>query len=127
MEAILEDFQKAIKKLEESLALKENETTRDSSLMRFQLSFDLCWKLIKARARDEGLECYSPKSCFQTAFQMGIIDENENWLKMINDRNLITHTYNEPKAEEIYKNLKIYLDLFKGLLLKVKEKSSSTI
>lgn len=122
MEAIIKDFQKAVKKFEESLALKENETTRDSSLLRFQMSFDLCWKLIKAYARAEGLECYSPKSCFQTAFQMGIIDEDENWLKMIDDRNLITHTYNEPKAEEIYKNLKIYADLFKGLLLKIKEK-----
>ena len=89
------------------------------------MSFDLCWKLIKAYARNEGLECYSPKSCFQTAFQMKIIDENENWLKMINDRNLMTHTYSEPKAEDIYQNLKIYVDLFKQLLLKIKEKSKT--
>lgn len=115
MKTMLADFQKATKRLEEALSLKKNEITRDSAIMRFQIVFDLAWKLIKVYARSEGLECYSPKNCFQTALQLGLIDYDERWLEMINDRNLIIHTYTEEKAENIYKNLKDYLKLFQSL------------
>lgn len=115
MEAITDDFQRANKKLEEALVLKKTEITRDSAIMRFQLCFDLAWKAIKATARDQGVECYSPKSCFQIAFQLGLIEYDKRWLEMIEDRNLIVHLYEEKTADEVYRKLKDYLVLFQKL------------
>lgn len=111
----LEDFQKAIKKLEEVLGLKKTEITRDSAIKRFELCFDLAWTSIKAYAKNQGVECYSPRECFKTAFQLKLIDYQEGWLKMIDDRNLTTHLYNEKYAEEVYSRLGNYLELFKKL------------
>lgn len=121
MKTMLADFQKATKRLEEVLSLKKNEITRDSAIMRFQIVFDLAWKLIKVYARSEGLECYSPKNCFQTALQLGLIDYDERWLEMIDDRNLIIHTYTEERAENIYKKLKDYLKPFQSLANKLEK------
>lgn len=119
MKVLAKDFQKAVKRLEEALALKKDEFTRDSAIMRFQLCFDLAWKTIKAYAKEEGVECFSPKSCFKTAFQLGLIDYDQQWLEMIDDRNLITHTYAEETAEEVYGRLKPYLKLLKDLSKKL--------
>ena len=113
---ILKDFERSIKKLEEVLSIEETEIIRDSAIKRFELCFDLSWKLIKKYARQEGVECNSPRSCFKTAFQLGVINYNEDWIKMIDERNLIVHIYREQYAEEVYSNLSEYLERFKELL-----------
>jgi len=115
MKARLNDFKKAVDRLEEVLALKKDEITRDSAIMRFQLCFDLAWKAIKVYAKKEGIECFSPKSCFKTAFQLGLVDYDEKWLAMIEDRNLIVHTYAQETADEVFSRLKDYLGLLNNL------------
>jgi len=121
MEQVLKDYSKAIAALGEVLSVKKDKITRDSALLRFQLCFELAWKAIKIQARDEGVECFSPKSCFQTAFQLGFIDYDEGWIEMISDRNLIVHLYEEETAEKIYGRLSNYLLLFKKLQSKLKK------
>ena len=54
---ILEDFEKAVKRLEEVLELKKTEVVRDSAIKRFELCFDLAWKTIKEYARKYGMAC----------------------------------------------------------------------
>ena len=121
MNLILEDFQKAIKKLEIVLKMKKNEITRDSAIKRFELCFDLSWKSIKTYAKKEGVECQSPRSCFKSAFQLGVIKYNKDWLQMVDDRNTSVHLYKEEFAEEIYLHLESYLKLFKELLGSLKK------
>lgn len=119
MEEILKDFNQTITALKEVLAIKKNDITRDSALLRFQLCFELAWKAIKSRAKSEGVECFSPKSCFQTAFQLNLVDYDENWLTMVNDRNLIVHLYEENVADQIYGRLSSYIPLFEKLYEKL--------
>jgi len=120
---ILEDFKKATKRLEEVLKLKKTGVTRDSAIKRFELCFDLAWKSIKFYAQKEGLECYSPKECFKTAFQLKLINYEEKWLEMIKDRNLTTHLYKEEEADKVYKKLSGYLKMFKNLLKQIEKLS----
>lgn len=119
----LEDFSKAIKKLEEVLRVKKTEITRDSAIKRFELCFDLAWKSIKDYARKQGVECYSPRECFKTAFQLKLVGYQEDWLKMIDDRNLTVHLYSEEDAEGVYSRLENYLQLFNRLLSRLKKGS----
>jgi len=112
---VLEDFKKAIKRLEEVLKVKRTPVVRDSAIKRFELCFDLAWKSVKNFAKEKGLECYSPRDCFKTAFQLGLIKHDKRWLEMIKDRNLTAHLYKEAQAEKVYKKLKGYLKLFKKL------------
>jgi len=117
---ILEDFGKAMKKLEEVLELKKTDVVRDSAIKRFELCFDLAWKTIKEYARKYGMECYSPRDCFKAAFQLKLIEHNERWLEMVDDRNLTAHLYKEEQAEKIYQKLLEYLEMFKNLREKIK-------
>ena len=122
MEEILKDFNQAISALKEVLAVEENKITRDSALLRFQLCFELAWKTIKIYSRKEGVECFSPKSCFQTAFQLNLVDYDENWINMVEDRNMIVHIYAEEMADKIYSRLLEYLELFEKLYSKLSSK-----
>ena len=117
---ILKDFQKTIERLGEVLKIEETEITRDSAIKRFELCFDLAWKSVKNFARENGMECYSPKECFKVAFQLKLIGHDEEWLEMIKDRNLTTHLYKEEQAEKIYQKLLEYLEMFKNLLEELK-------
>ena len=112
---ILKNFKRAIEKLEEVLALKKTEIIRDLAIKRFELCFDSSWKTVKNYAKLEGLECYSPKECFKSAFQLKLIDKEKKWLEIVSDRNLSTHLYGEDKAKEIYSRLLGHLELFKQL------------
>jgi len=102
---ILRDFQKAIERLGEVLKLEKTEVVRDSAIKRFELCFDLAWKSIKELARENVIECYSPKECFKAAFQLRLIEHDERWLQMLKDRNLVVHLYKEEMAEKIYQRL----------------------
>ena len=65
---ILEDFERAVKRLEEVLELKKTPVVRDSAIKRFELCFDLAWKSIKNYSKFQGIEYYSPRECFKAAF-----------------------------------------------------------
>jgi len=116
MSPVFEDLEKAINRLNEVLSLEKTAITRDSAIKRFEICFDLAWKSIKVYAKKQGVECFSPRSCFKIAFQLNLVAYDEQWLKMIDDRNLTTHLYKEEIADKVYSRLSAYLDLFKNLL-----------
>ena len=113
---IFEDFEKTVTRLGEVLKLEKTDINRDSAIKRFELCFDLAWKSFKAYAKNQGLECYSPRECFKTAFQLKLIEHDKEWLEMIEDRNRTAHLYNEAQANEVYSSFPNYLKLFEGLL-----------
>ena len=124
---IVEQFAKAIARLEESVALPSgmNMVERDSSIKRFEICFDLCWKAVKERLNSDGIECYSPKSCFQEAFRAKMIEVTDEpyWNDLIKDRNRSVHIYSETMADEIYRNLPNYIKLFQKIIVTLKNES----
>lgn len=118
---VYKDFEKAVENLNEVLGLKNDPIQRDAAFKRFELCFDLAWKSLKVYARKEGIDCYSPRNCIKTAFQLELIDYDENWLSMIEDRNRAAHIYRAEIAESIYLHLPGYLELYKKLLKGLKD------
>jgi len=118
---ILKDFKRTITRLEEALSLEKTDIVRDSAIKRFELCFDLAWKNIQIYARKEGIESQSPRSCVKTAFQLNLIDYDESWLEMLEDRNLTVHMYKEKYAEEVFTRLPKYLTLLKALAKSLSE------
>ena len=116
---VLEDLEKTITRLEEAVKLKKTDIVRDSAIKRFELCFDLAWKNIQIYARKEGMDCHSPRGCIKTAFQLNLIEYDERWLEMLEDRNLTVHMYKENIAEEVYGRLPSYIFLLKGLIQKL--------
>ena len=67
-EKSLEDFAKALKRLEEAFRrAKELEGTeeytfyRDSTIQRFEFTFEIMWKAVKRFLEKEGITCRSPR------------------------------------------------------------------
>lgn len=98
---LLRLLEAALSRFEAALAQPVNEFVRDSSIQRFEFTFELFWKGLKAYAEESGLEAYSPRDSLRTAFQLGLIEEHSDWFQMLEDRNLTSHTYNEVTAERI--------------------------
>ena len=118
---VLEDLEKTITRLEEAVKLKKTDIVRDSAIKRFELCFDLAWKNIQIYARKEGMDCYSPRGCIKTAFQLNLIEYDDRWLEMLEDRNLTVHMYKENIAEAVYGRLPSYIFLLKGLIQKLSQ------
>jgi nucleotidyltransferase substrate binding protein (TIGR01987 family) len=106
----------ALSRLDFALAQPVNEFVRDSAIQRFEFTFELCWKSLKAYAQESGLEAFSPRDSLRVAFQLGVIQENAEWFRMLEDRNLTSHTYNEATAETIYSHLPTYARLIRQAL-----------
>ncbi len=55
------------------------------------------------------------------AYADGLIDNEGEWLNVLNARNLSSHLYDEDTASDIYTNIENkYISLFKELLQKLK-------
>lgn len=126
-EALINQFEKTIANLGEVLAKLEDAKDeraifRDSAIQRFEIAFDVCWKTIKEKLREKyGVDCASPKKCFQEAFKQGIIGNDVIWLDLTDMRNETAHAYNETFAETVLAKLPEALKTFESLLWKLKQ------
>jgi len=122
LEAIKKQYQKALSRFEEILEKEKTDIIRDSAIKRFEFTFDLAWKLIKAFLEEvKGVECRAPKECFREAYRQGLIEYDELWLKMTDWRNEAVHAYSEKFAGLIYQKLPKTLKLFQLLEKRIKE------
>lgn len=98
----------ALARLTDALEQPKTEWTRDAAIQRFEFTFELAWKATAHTARAHGVEARSPREAFKQAFALGWVTEEDIWLRMLDDRNRTTHTYNEIVAEEIFGRLPAY-------------------
>lgn len=80
-------------------------------------------ELVKAFLSEQhGIETVSPKSAVKEFFRVNLMDEQEYELsiQMIDDRNRLSHIYNEVFFNEIYSRLKNYHTLMEKVITKIK-------
>ena len=115
----IQNFEKALKRLEDGVKEAQNELDKDGVIQRFEFSVELLWKALRAILLYKGIECFSPRDCIKAAYKANIIDDDEIILDMLEDRNISSHV-NVEKSNEIFKRIsKVYLDYLKNLDLKV--------
>ena len=103
-----ETFKKAYLKLKEFVDTDNGtEKDRGAIINAYQYTFELFWKTLQKYMQQlEMLDELGPGSVIRTAYQYQIIDNGPKYMAMLKDRNLITHTYKEDVAEDIYLNIK---------------------
>ncbi len=120
-----EDFEKALKNLAEAVYTAETDLEIDGAIKRFELCYELSWKLMKEWLSDMGIICNSPRICFKYAYENDLIGDENVWLDMINDRNLLVHTYTVEQSREIFIRIRDeYLKAFEHLYNKIKEEKN---
>lgn len=115
--SLREDFAAAVTRLEQALALPKDDIVRDSAIQRFEISFELCWKFLKAHLEEEhNAICTSPRTCFRAAFKNGVLDDDPFWIDLTVLRNYTVHTYSEPLADYVYGRLPEAAQRFRAVL-----------
>jgi len=104
---ILTHFEKAIASLKEVLALEKDDIIRDSAIQRFEYTYELAWKLMQRRLKEdvgrEEVAALSRKDLFRLAAEKKLISDPRPWFEYYEARNLTAHTYDESLAEEVYR------------------------
>ncbi len=102
-----ETFKKAFSKLKEFIDT-DNGSEKDKAAIihAYEYTFELWWKSLQRYLQDfETVTEFGPGSTIRNAFQYGLIQEGQNYMDLLKDRNLIAHTYKENIANEIYESI----------------------
>lgn len=109
------DYRAALARLREGVAEDPSRSTLvvDGVIQRFEFTFELAWKLLKALLWHQGVECRSPRACIKEAFQQGLIRDGDAWITMLEDRNRTSDLYDANDAAAVYQSIAArYVDLF---------------
>ena len=85
----------------------------------YEITFEQSWKMMKEILQNHGYEegaTGSPKIILKTAYKAGMIKDEELWLRALQARNNVTHSYNQKIALSIVseaktKFYKMFVDL----------------
>ncbi len=102
------DVRESAARLAEAVAQPETDLVRDATIQRFEFTFEVTWKTLKLYLERQGYECGGPRPTLKKAFTENLIptpEEADMWLRMIEDRNLTSHAYDEILAKRIYQHI----------------------
>uniref|UniRef100_Q3AT09 Nucleotidyltransferase substrate binding protein, HI0074 n=1 Tax=Chlorobium chlorochromatii (strain CaD3) TaxID=340177 RepID=Q3AT09_CHLCH len=122
----LQNYSRAIKLLQEVPELDREKLSfleKEGIIQRFEYTLELAWKTLKDKMEEDGiiLDKISPKMVLKEAYKAKYIDNIELWIEMVNDRNLLSHTYDFETFEEIiidiqYRYTQLLSDLYINLI-----------
>ena len=115
-----------------ALAAKLDEDAKDAIragvIQNFEFTYELCWKFMRRWLRENAAveEAEYPrtrKELFRLAARSGLIKEPLSWFSYSDARNLISHTYDEDKAETVYQTALGFLGDARYLLDRLQERN----
>ena len=121
------NFGKAFSQLEAAVSLAQQRplsNLEEQGLIQvFEYTHELAWNTLKDFLESRGTHnLYGSKDATRDAFKMGLIENGEIWMDMINSRNLTSHTYDENVASKIVAEiLEIYFSEFQKFRIRFDE------
>lgn len=119
------NFNKTMSHLENALQIPEPDIVQKAGIIQFfEMSFELAWIMIKDYLEDQGfVEIKSPRDAIKKAFEVEILEKGHDWMDLLQDRNLTSHTYDEQKATDMELLIQNkYFPLLKSLLTSFNQK-----
>lgn len=103
-----DNFCKALSNLQEISKLQEPYTiVEQTGIVRlFEICFEQAWKLMKETLENHGRfedKIGSPKAIIKIAYQCKMIENQEEWLELLESRNILAHTYSDEQSLICYK------------------------
>ena len=98
----LESLQRALGQLKAALlahdAAPESEVIGMAVIKAYEFSFELSWKTLKDLLSHEGVDVLLPREVLRQAFAAGLLRDGQVWIDMLEQRNLMAHTYDVRRA-----------------------------
>ena len=84
-------LREALQRTPEALSMLEKEGV----IQRFEYTFELAWKTLKDYLEEGGLVIspVTPRQVIKEAFAAKVISDGEVWINMLDNRNLLSQTY----------------------------------
>ena len=101
-----QSFRKAFSQLSAAASLasqrKLSDLEQQGLIQAFEFTHELAWSTLKDFLESRGAtNLYGSKDATREAFAKGLIANGDEWMAMIQSRNLSSHTYNEKTTNEV--------------------------
>lgn len=112
------NYKKALLQLQSAVELSGQRALsgleKQGVIQAFEFTHELAWNMLKDYLQDQGNQnVKGSKDATREAFKVALIANGEQWMAMIQSRNISSHTYNENTAEELVNVIvKQYFPLF---------------
>ncbi len=116
------NFEKALQNLDAALEVEHPDILQKAGIIQFfEMTFELSWKLLKDYLESQGFtSIQSPRAAIKKAYETALIDDGHEWLQMLENRNLTSHTSDEETANEVVEAIHgSYHPLLQGLYHKL--------
>jgi len=71
-------------------------------IQAFEFTHELAWNVLKDYLDEKGITgLIGSKDATRNAFKNGLIEDGDSWMKMIEARNLSSHSYNNEIAQSV--------------------------
>jgi nucleotidyltransferase substrate binding protein (TIGR01987 family) len=98
-----ENLQRALRQLEAAVTAHQTTPTDElitiALIKAYEFSFELSWKTLKDLLAWNGIDARLPRDMIKQAFANGLLENGQLWIDMLEQRNLMTHTYDQSRAE----------------------------
>ena len=99
-----ENLERALAQLRAAItahqAIPENDLFVIALIKAYEFSFELSWKTLKDLLAWNGIDAKLPREVIKQAFATGLVEHGQLWIDMLEQRNLMTHTYDQARAAE---------------------------
>ena len=98
----LKAFQTLVEAVELARSRELSKLEQQGLIQSFEFTHELAWNVLKDYLEDKGITgLIGSKDATRAAFQNGLIEQGESWMKMIETRNKTSHTYNPHIAQTV--------------------------
>lgn len=134
----LSSLQKAVGSLERAIKVADimikgavdtdkEEVIRAGVIQNFEFTYELCWKFMKrwleTNVGGPNLDGATRKELFRMAAESQLISDVDDWMEYHEARNETSHTYDNDKADDVFKISIKFSDDAKRLLEMLEKKN----
>lgn len=99
-----DNLQRADQRLRWALEIHQqdpgNELIRMAVIKAYEFTFELSWKTLKDFLIYNGVDAKLPREVLKQAFATGLLNNGQLWIDMLEERNLMAHTYDDTRARK---------------------------
>ena len=105
-----ENFESAFMLLKEAFEkdiAEMSDLEKEGVVQRFEYTFELAWKTLKDYLVYSGIvfDQITPRRVIKEAFAARIIEDGQTWIDMLEQRNLMSHTYDKETFDGVIQNI----------------------
>ncbi|MBF0294976.1 MAG: nucleotidyltransferase substrate binding protein [Magnetococcales bacterium] len=80
---------------------------QEGAIQRFEFAYELAWKTLKDYLEAQGVAIReaAPRTVIKEAFSVGILEDAQVWMEILQQRNLLSHTYDFKTFEQALQKL----------------------